>query len=140
MIGNNEYNSRWFIYQIEASMVLRPKQRQTHPVGQISVIYNMCGHRKTKFGQNISRNTYGCRTLSKNKPSLILFHSCKPVGCVYLLYYSQQPINVLKGNTVWQNIFAPWCSEFNFRIQLLTSFNYNPVPQEWTTCTLPSTT
>jgi hypothetical protein len=35
---------------------------------------------------------------------------------------------------------APWCSEFNFRIQLLASLKYNPVPQQWTTCTLPTTT
>ena len=36
---------------------------------------------------------------------------------------------------VWENFifsfFAPWCSEFNFRIQLLTSFKYNPVPQQF---------
>jgi hypothetical protein len=34
---------------------------------------------------------------------------------------------------VWEKIvfhfFAPWCSEFNFRIQLIHSFKYNPGPQ-----------
>ena len=38
----------------------------------------------------------------------------------------------------WENFifsfFAPWCSEFHFWIQLLTSFKYNPVHQQFKLC------
>jgi hypothetical protein len=48
------------------------------------------------------------------------------------------PVKCVK--TFFFFIFWPLCSEFNFRIQLVTSFKYNPASQLWTTCTLPSTT
>ena len=41
-------------------------------------------------------------------------------------------VSVKCGKTLFFNFLPPWCPKFNFRTQLLASFKYNPVPQQFT--------
>ena len=83
----------------------------------------------------ISRKTLFSRTF----PAVGCFCQYKRLKGRYSGLVRYHPCEVQEN--IILSFFAPWCSEFNFRIQLLHSFRYNPVSEQltlkWTLLVLP---